>query len=149
VNRALAALLGLALAGQAAPPAATIADLAWMSGTWASGDPARWTEEHWSAPRGGTMMGYSRSGRGEALREWEFLRIAPGPDGALAYQAQPGGRPAVLFRLVAHDGASATFENPAHDFPQRIRYVRDRETMTATISRIDGSNAMSWSFRRR
>ena len=149
MRHSLAAIAGLTLLGQtAAPPTATIADLGWLSGSWVAGDATRWTEEHWSGPRGGAMLGYSRSGRGETLSEWEFIRIAPGADGVLAYQAQPGGRPAVAFRLVACDGTGATFENPDHDFPQRIRYVRDGGTMTATISAIDGSRAMSWTFRR-
>jgi hypothetical protein len=127
---------------------ASIADLGWLSGRWLTETDGRWTEEAWSAPRAGIMLGFSRSGRGEALGEWELLRIAPGDDGALAYLAQPGGRPPVAFRLAAHDAASATFENPAHDFPQRIHYVREGDVLTATISRLDGSNAISWSYRR-
>lgn len=142
------AALGLLLMGQAPPPAASINDLAWLSGRWLSETNGRWTEESWSSPRGGVMLGHSRAGRGDAMREFEFLRIAPGADGALAYVAQPGGRPPVVFRLVARDAASATFENPQHDFPQRIRYVRDGESLTATISRIDGTGAMMWTFRR-
>jgi hypothetical protein len=131
-----------------ASPLASVADLGWMAGRWATETNGRWTEESWSAPRGGVMLGHSRAGRGDAMHEFEFLRLAAGADGTLAYFAQPGGRAPTAFRLVAHEGTSATFENPGHDFPQRIRYVRDGETMTATISAIDGSNAMSWSFRR-
>ncbi len=141
----LATLAGLALAAQSAPD---LTDLGWMAGQWQTRSGARWTEETWSAPRGGIMLGFSRTGDGTALREWEFIMIAPGADGALAYHAQPGGRPPIAFRLVAHDGMSATFENSAHDFPQRIRYVRERDRMTATISAIDGTNAMSWTYRR-
>lgn len=137
------------LTAQASPPAASIDNLAWMSGTWFYAHSGRWAEEHWSQPEGGAMLGYSRTGRGDALREWEFIRIAPDADGTLAYFAQPGGRPPVAFRLVARDGTSAIFENPAHDFPQRIRYARDGDAMTATISALDGSNAMSWRYRRR
>lgn len=141
--------LALGLMGQAAPPPADIAELGWMAGRWeAAGQGGRWTEESWTAPRGGLMLGVSRSGAGAQAREFEFLRIQAGGDGALAYHAQPGGRPPIAFRLVAHDGMSATFENSAHDFPQRIRYVRDGNRMTATISAIDGTNAMSWSYRR-
>lgn len=142
--------LALLLMGQAAPPA-RVDDLAWLSGRWeTAGEGGRWTEEMWSAPRGGLMLGASRSGEGGAVREFEFLRLQAGEDGILTYLAQPGGRaPAVPFRLARSDAASATFENPTHDFPQRIRYQRDGETLTATISAIDGSNAMSWSYRRR
>jgi hypothetical protein len=149
MKRLMAAASALLLMGQAAPRA-SVADLAWMSGRWESVSASgRWTEESWSVPRGGIMLGHSRSGSGDVVREFEFLRLQAGPDGVPAYLAQPGGRPATAFRLAAREGASATFDNPQHDFPQRIRYVRTGDTMVATISRLDGSNAMSFSFRRR
>ena len=146
MNRILCTALALLLTG--ATPPDDVNDLAWMSGRWEAQTDGRWTEESWSAPRGGVMLGFSRSGREEVLREFEFLRIQAGEDGVPVYLAQPGRRPAVAFRLTAREGTSATFENPAHDFPQRIRYRRDGETMVATISTIDGSNAMNWTFRR-
>jgi hypothetical protein len=65
------------------------------------------------------------------------------------YLAQPGGRAPVQFRLTARTRTGATFENPAHDFPQRIVYRRSGDSMVATISALDGSNAMSWTYRRR
>ncbi len=133
----------------AASPAATVDDLAWMAGQWSREEGERWTEESWTLPRGGVMLGHSRSGRGEGLREFEFLRIAAEADGTPAYIAQPGGGAPVAFRLTRREASSATFENVAHDYPQRIHYVRDGETMTATISAIDGSKAISWTFRRR
>lgn len=149
MDKLLGAVLALLLMGQAAPPP-RVDDLAWMSGRWESNADGRWTEESWSAPRGGVMLGFSRSGRGETMREFEFLRLQASDDGVPVYLAQPGGRaPATAFRLTARDATSATFENPRHDFPQRIVYRRDGEVLIATISRIDGSNAMSWRFQRR
>jgi hypothetical protein len=44
---------------------------------------------------------------------------------------------------------SAAGRERAHDYPQRIAYVRDGDMLTATISAIDGSKAMRWTFRRR
>jgi hypothetical protein len=148
MRKAIIAALALLLMGQAAPPAG-VGDLAWMSGHWATEAGGRWTEESWSAPRGGMMLGHSRSGRGAAVREFEFLRLQAGADGVPVYFAQPGGRPAVPFRLTARTRTGATFENPAHDFPQRIVYRRNGDSMVATISALDGSNAMSWTYRRR
>jgi Domain of unknown function (DUF6265) len=132
----------------AAPAPATIGDLAWMAGRWETSADGRWTEETWSAPRAGAMIGYSRSGQGEAGGDYEFLRIAAGADGVPVYYGSPGGRPPVPFRLSAATANSATFDNPAHDFPQRIRYVRDGDSMVATISALDGSHAMRWTYRR-
>lgn len=133
----------------AATPPATVGDLAWMAGDWGREADGRWVEESWTPPRGGVMLGMSRSGRGEELREFEFLRLQAGADGVLAFMAQPQGGAPVAFRLVRHYAASATFENPAHDYPQRIQYARTGDTLTATISAIDGTKARSWTFRRR
>src|SRR3546814_19613010 len=55
------------------------------------------------APRGGRRFGHSRSGRGEVSREYEFIRIAGGDEGAIAYIAMPQGGTPVAFRLVRHD----------------------------------------------
>lgn len=140
---------GLAALLVAASPAATVDDLGWLAGQWTSEADGRWTEESWTAPRGGVMLGHSRSGRGDTLREYEFIRIAAGDDGAIAYIAMPQGGAPVVFALVRHDGNSATFENAAHDYPQRIAYARDGDTLTATISAIDGSKARRWTYRRR
>lgn len=129
---------------------AAVADLGWMAGHWAqAGADGRWTEESWTAPRGGLMLGVNRSGRGETARAFEFIRLQAGADGVPVYWASPGGQSPVAFRLVSHGPGAAVFENPAHDFPQRIRYAVDGDELTATISAIDGSNEMSWRFRRR
>lgn len=147
MKRLVIAALAVLLMGQA-PPQRSVADLGWMSGRWVSEANGRWTEEHWSAPRAGTMIGYSWSGRGETIAEYEYLRLQAGEEDQIVYLAQPNGGAGVGFYLAQSDAASATFENPTHDFPQRIRYVRTGETMVATISKMNGSNAISWTYRR-
>jgi hypothetical protein len=139
------AALALLLAGQSAP-APQVADLGWMSGHWQTADGA--TEEDWSAPRAGMMLGTSRTIRTGVAREYEFLRIQAGADGVPVYWASPNGVPPVGFRLSRAGPASATFDNPGHDYPQRIVYRRDGEALVATISAIDDSHATSWTYRR-
>jgi len=141
----LAALAFSLLSGAQAAPV-SVADLAWMSGSWATVAGERWTEEVWVAPRGGVMMGLSRTGQGESLSEYEYIRIQAGADGVPVYWASPGGGPPVGFRLVASDGTSATFDNITHDYPQRIHYRRDGDRLVATISARDGSQAISWNY---
>lgn len=138
-----------ALLAAAAPPPATADDLGWMAGEWTAEHDGSWTEERWSSPRGGVLLGTSRTVKGGAVREFEFLRLQPQQDGTLAYVAQPGGAPPVFFPLVRHGAFSATFENPTHDYPQRISYAREGASLTATISSIDGSKAISWTLTRR
>jgi hypothetical protein len=53
----------------------------------------------------------------------EFLQIRERDDG-IFYIAQPNGGTAVLFKLVKINDNEAVFENPQHDFPQRITYQR-------------------------
>ncbi|MDB5704938.1 MAG: hypothetical protein JWN66_2054 [Sphingomonas bacterium] len=98
--------------------------------------------------RGGIMLGAGRSGVGENLRDWEATQILAGPDGKLAYWASPDGGARVSFPMVSQGPKEIVFANPAHDYPQRIRYWLDGETLNAEISLIDGSNAMRWSYRR-
>ena len=145
------AFLAMAAAAMlvAASPAVTVDDLGWLAGQWTSETGERWTEESWTPPRAGVMLGVSRSGRGNELREYEYIRIGRDDDGAIAYIAMPRGGAPVRFRLVRHDGNSATFENAAHDYPQRIAYALRGDTLTATISATDGSKARSWTYRRR
>lgn len=143
----IAALLGLALQAQAA--SARVEDLAWLRGRWESRAGQSWAEEQWSVPRGERLLGFGRTGVGRAMLDFEFFRIEPGLDGMPVYVAQPGGRPPVLFRLVASGRTSATFENRNHDYPQRIVYRRSGNRLTAVVSLADGSRPISWTFRRR
>lgn len=126
-----------------------VPDLGWMSGEWvdetASGS---WTQETWSRPRAGVMLGSSLSGEGEDVREHEFIRIAPGTDRVLTYFASPGGASPVPFRLVSFSDRHAVFENPRHDYPVRIEYRREGRIMTATISGPAGRNPRTWRYRR-
>ena len=141
-------VLGALAALSIQTPTATIDDLSWMAGYWLSCEGGREVSETWSDPRGGLMAGVTvtvgRSGRGSV----EFTRIAPVGD-TLAFLAQPGGVPATVFPLIEATANRAVFENPDHDFPQRVIYSRDGDTLTG---RIEGTSdgqpqSMSWSYR--
>ena len=142
------AALACAVALAAAPLAAQepAAFPSWMAGAWTVTDGDRWTEEFWTHARGGVMIGASREGRGETLRTWESIRILRTADGRLSYIPMPNGGAPVEFALVRQDERSIEFANPAHDFPQRIRYWREGDTLHAEISLIDGTRAIAWSY---
>ncbi|MBX9696089.1 MAG: hypothetical protein K2Z81_27120, partial [Cyanobacteria bacterium] len=81
-------------------------------------------EEHWTRPAGGVMIGMGRElGDRNALSFYEYLRIEAKPDG-LYYVAQPFGKSSTAFKLISNNKSGALFENPAHDFPQKIHYLR-------------------------
>lgn len=142
---ALALLLGAAGAS-AADDAAT---LAWLSGDWVHEAGARMTEEIWMPPRGGMLLGMSRESRGGKVTLFEVARILPGLDGRLSFVAQPGGGASTSFQATELTPASVTFENRAHDYPQRIRYWREGEALWAEISLADGTRARRWRYQRR
>lgn len=118
----------------------------WMAGAWESVDEAGWSDEYWTAPRGGMMIGAARTGKGDALTMWESTRIERKADGSLSFFAQPRGVPASEFPMIASTGAEIEFANAAHDYPQRIRYWRDAEGLHARISLMDGSQAYAWHY---
>lgn len=159
----------LAVTAQAATPnnEQSVDALVWLSGDWeqvtqSAPNVSDWTVERWSRPRAGVMLGTSLTGRRttsdaaslvDRPRAYEFLRISPGEGGRITYFASPGGQPAVAFPMARIGRFEVVFENAAHDYPQRITYRWDAssvagESLTATISLIDGSRPMSWTYRR-
>ncbi|WP_414496322.1 DUF6265 family protein [Stenotrophomonas maltophilia] len=112
----------------AAPVPATtpskIEQLAWLAGCWQlDGQPAG-AGEQWSSLAGGTLLGSSRSVRDGRTVGFEFMQLRQHDDGRLVLTALPSGQNATDFTATALDEHEAVFENPANDFPQRIRYRR-------------------------
>jgi Domain of unknown function (DUF6265) len=95
--------------------------LSWMAGTWGGVKDGVENEECWTAPRGGALLGMHRDVRAGRMVGFEFLRIQTEKDG-LTYWASPGGETPTPFRLKERGARRVVFENPAHDFPQRILY---------------------------
>lgn len=113
-------------------PIATTADLKFMTGCWAFEANGRRVEEHWMAPAGGSLMGDSRTVAGGKTVEYEFLQIRDLPEG-LTYIAKPSNQPEAKFVLSGKTADEVVFENPAHDFPQRIRYRLAGDSLRARI----------------
>jgi hypothetical protein len=115
-------------------------DLGWLEGCWALGDAE--TEEHWIDAGHGLLFGHSVTIRDGSLVTFEDLRIEPGATGPV-YVAAPGGRSPVQFQYVESGASAIVFENPDHDFPQRIAYRRSGDLLTATISTLDRSRQIA------
>jgi hypothetical protein len=110
-----------------------IARLSWLQGCWERTTGQRTVEEQWMAPRGKTMMGMSRTVQGDRVLEYEFLILREQGD-QLAYEAHPSGQPTATFVSKTIDEKMVVFEDPAHDFPQRVAYRLDGpDALTAWI----------------
>ena len=109
-----------------------VGQLGFMSGCWQGRGG---TEEQWMKPVGGTLFGMSRTVVKGKTVFWEFLQIRV-QEGGVVLVAQPSSNPKpVTFRATRVSESEVVFENPEHDFPQRILYRKQRDGLFA---RIDG-----------
>lgn len=108
---------------------------AWLAGCWELRTASRSTIEMWMPPTGDLMLGASRTVTNGVVREFEQLQLRAVGD-TLVYRAMPSGQSPTDFRSTRITSDTITFENPQHDFPQRIRYWR-RGT-DSLIARVEG-----------
>lgn len=138
----------IAAADEAAPPARA---LAWLAGHWSGARDGVVSEEHWTSPAGGALVGMHKDVRADGRVFFEFLRIVENEAGTLCYLASPGGRAPVSFCAAEVGDRRVVFENPEHDFPRRILYWLDADG--ALHARIEGPTeagtaAEEWVWRR-
>ena len=142
MKRAFVALaLGLS-ACASSPSSAYADDLDFMSGCWRNDD--RTYKEVWTKPEHGYLFGYALNLNGDMATFFEQTRIELGSPAT--FNAYPGGFGPSEFTETSRGRNTVTFANPAHDYPQRIRYWRDGRLLLAEISKLDGSNAYRWSY---
>jgi len=115
---------------------ADIPDLRWMAGCWSQDGQESGSVEQWTAPAGGTMLGMSRMVSGGKTVAFEFLRITEDEDGWIWLVASPSGQETARFKLASMSANEVIFENPDHDFPQRIIYRLDSDGNL--VGRIEG-----------
>ena len=116
---------------------ANIERVSWIAGCWEGRAANRVYTEQWMKPLGGLMLGISRTVAGERAVAYEFLQIKV--DGAdLFYVAKPSGQAEASFKLTRQSEREAIFENPQHDFPQRIIYRL--QTDDSLIARTEGKS---------
>ena len=127
----------LTLIGAVAPAViggdkSSLFELEFLVGHWVGKDASMEMEEYWIAPKGGIMLGLHRDVAQGKAAFFEFLRIEDRDD-TLVYVASPRGGGTTEFTLVKIEEGAVVFENLEHDFPQRISYRRDGESLTARI----------------
>ncbi|MGN6390887.1 MAG: DUF6265 family protein [Gemmatimonadales bacterium] len=116
---------------------ADVSQLEWLAGCWEQRSGHQVIEEQWNRPRGGLMLGTGRTVRGDSLVEYEQVRIEQRA-GRLIYAAQPSGQTPADFASITVSETAVTFENPTHDFPQRVMYRRaGRDSL---VARVEGQH---------
>lgn len=126
-------LPGFALAQSQAPK---LKDCEWLLGTWKRESAKSVTLESWRKLSERTFEGEgvrrSKTTGDSVLVESLMLAEMRGEIFYLAKVAE--NRLPVAFRLTSLAGSRAVFENPEHDFPQRITYILDAEGSLLVIT---------------
>jgi hypothetical protein len=142
---AVIASLAAGRLNQAATP--TLDSLAWIAGSWGGVSGGIEMEEHWTAPKGNSMIGIHRDIGNGRTQAFEFLRIEQQGD-QIVYLSMPNGQsPATPFPLREASGSRVVFENRSHDFPQRIIYWKDGTDLRARIEGTINGKAASEEWR--
>lgn len=129
---------GLVAATANAQTTSATTRVGWIAGCWTRTTATSTIEEQWMVPRGGALIGMSRTTVNGAVREYEFLRIFAAGD-TLVYAATPSGQTYTEFRSINIGAREVTFENLKHDFPQRIGYKAvGRDSLIAFIEGPSG-----------
>ncbi len=141
---------------------AKIAPFLWLSGTWEMYRSAGGTRlEIWTPYKDESIVGRGLMFNDKdttmleqiqlVYRDKEFYYIATVPD-------QNNGNP-IEFKLVKTEGTVYTFENPNHDFPQRIIYTfkplaeqvennTNADSLLVRVESLDG-NGIDYGFSRK
>ncbi len=97
-------------------------------------------------PAGKTMLGMGRTVADGKTREFEFMRIVQEENGEIFFIAIPSKQKEARFKLAALSDREVRFENPAHDFPQRIIYRRDGDSLTGRVEGVSKGEERSIDF---
>ena len=123
--------------GNAAGAASALNALNWLAGCWFGRSGNNEFREHWMRPAGGLMIGMGRTMSGGKLVSHEAMRIELDNTGTPVFVAKPSGQLEASFKRVKSDEKSIEFENPMHDFPQRVKYQLNLEG--GLDARIEGN----------
>jgi hypothetical protein len=131
-------LLCLPISAQESKP--SIENLSWLSGCWESTkkDSNNLISEQWMKPAGQMMLGSSRTVKKNKTVGFEFLRIIQNDSGIFYISKPSENTEEGSFKLIKLNGNEVVFEDPTHDFPQRIIYRLEKDN--SLFARIEGNN---------
>lgn len=138
---ALAVATGTAYA---AGPAATVAQLGWMTGTWSALAGPNTLEENWVVPSNGSMAALVRMTGAEGVAMWEMITIEE-RDGSLMMNLQQWNkgfepRSAVqTFELAEITENSVNFNAVSEGGTKSLGYSRDGDKFTIHLVGANGN----------
>ncbi len=125
--------------------------VSWLTGCWGgemkSGSKY---EECWTSPSASFMQGSGRMSKGEKILMREHLTIEVEGEEVVMYVLNYGAKlkaeqEPTPFKLTKSSKTELVFENPKHDYPQRIIYKKDANgDIMAFIEMLDGTKPMKF-----
>lgn len=112
-----------ALTSPLAAQGRTLVDVHWLAGCWERARPTSRMVELWTPAVNNVMTGTSYSITDTSQRELEQLRLFARGD-TLIYEAHPSTQRMNEFKSTKITAQEIVFEDPEHDFPQKITYRR-------------------------
>ena len=121
---------------------ATLEQVAWLAGSWSGPGLGGMTEEHWTKPAGGSMLGMFRLVTGKDKTQVSELLMIEQEGSHLVYRFRhfgPGHKPweepdkPLVFDLVKVGPSEAIFESSVQTDPKRLTYRRDGDKMTIQV----------------
>ncbi|MBF0693463.1 MAG: hypothetical protein IR153_00225 [Flavobacterium sp.] len=120
----------------------------WMVGTWQHKSAEGNLTEHWEKLNDSTYHGHAYFIYGKDTLHNERVVLSK-RKGAITYsptvQGQNEDKP-VDFAFVSFENGKLTFENPAHNYPQKIVYQKKADSLVAEISGIQQGKMSSERF---
>lgn len=121
----------------------------WLLGSWHNQTPKALFVEEWTKQNDSTYAGKSYTLVNKDTVSSETVQLVQ-RNGQLYYiptvKKQNGGLP-VSFTLTTATAGALSFENPEHDFPQKISYqLISKDSLLATISGISKGKLRSIPF---
>lgn len=126
-----------------------IAKAEWLIGSWENKSGFGDLSENWTKVNDSTFQGTSYFIKGKDTLHSETVELIQKGD-ALIYspnvKGQNGDLP-VAFKLTSATANTLVFENPAHDFPQKISYkMITKDSIVAEISGKQGGKPASEAY---
>ena len=127
-------------------PAAAVADLAWMTGTWSGPvGGGNVLEENWTVPRAGSIQSLVRmtGPNGTSMVELIVIEEEEGTLRLRLQQWDPGLKPRTeaptVMTLAEMGDSTVTFRAEEGAMFDQLRYTRDGDSFTISITNPNGS----------
>lgn len=126
-----------------------IKSTSWLLGKWKTNTDGGNLSESWKKINDSTFQGESFFIKGKDTLHFESIILQQKGEELIYYaivKGQNENKP-VAFRMTSRTEKQLVFENPKHDYPQKITYTLDKkDSLTAYVSGIQHGKTSSEKF---